>query len=229
MSKQANDETATKGYFAHESAYIDQPCKIGEGTKIWHFCHIMKNSRIGRHCILGQNVYVASYAVIGNNVKIQNNVSIYTGVIIEDDVFLGPSCVLTNISNPRSEIIRHGLYEKTVIRKGVTIGANATILCGIELGRHCFIAAGGVVTKSVPDYAFMEGIPARQDGWMSRHGHRLVNPNLKGIMICPESGYHYKESKKGVLKCLDLDEDELLPDATRKGIRSYRELKNHKS
>src|SRR5689334_509417 len=157
-------------YFAHPTAVIDLPCDIGDGTKIWHFVHVSAGSRIGARCVLGQNVMVASDVVIGNNVKIQNNVSVYTGTIIEDDVFLGPSCVLTNVSNPRSQVNRHSLYESTLIRCGATIGANATIVCGITLGRYCFIAAGAVVTKPVPDYAFMLGVPARQSGWMSRHG-----------------------------------------------------------
>ena len=212
-------------YFVHESAYVDEPCEIGEGTKIWHFSHIMKNARIGKNCIIGQNVCIASDVIIGNNVKIQNNVSVYTGTIIEDDVFLGPSCVLTNITNPRSQIVRHSLYEKTIIKRGATIGANATIVCGIELGRYCFIAAGAVVTKNVPDYALMAGVPARQDGWISRHGIRLGEQDSEGIMICPESGYRYKEARPGILKCLDLDEEAPLPDDKAHGTFSYDEFK----
>ena len=200
-----------KDYFVHESAYVDEPCEIGKGTKIWHFSHIMKDVKIGERCIFGQNVNVASGVVIGSNVKVQNNVSIYTGTIIEDDVFLGPSCVLTNITNPRSQVVRHSLYEKTVLRRGATVGANATIVCGIELGRYCFIAAGAVVAKDVPDYALMMGVPAKQVGWMSRHGIRLPRPDSDGIMVCPESGYRYKEVEQGVVRCLDLDEDEPLP------------------
>ena len=194
-------------FFVHESAYADDGAEIGDGTKIWHFCHVMSGARIGKHCVLGQNVNVAGGAVIGNNVKIQNNVSVYGGVIIEDDVFLGPSCVLTNVINPRSQIKRHHLYQKTVLRRGVTIGANATIVCGTELGRYAFIAAGAVVTKNVPDYALMMGNPARQSGWMSRHGHRLADPDQDGILTCPESGFRYREVEEGVLRCLDLDED----------------------
>jgi len=201
----------SKEYFAHKSAYIDQPCQIGKGTKIWHFSHIMKDAKIGQNCVLGQNVHVASGVVIGNNVKVQNNVSIYTGVIIEDDVFLGPSCVLTNITNPRSQIIRHNLYEKTILCRGTTVGANATVVCGIELGRYCFIGAGAVVAKDVPDYALMMGVPAKQVGWISRHGIRLSKPSSKGIMFCAESGYRYKEVERGVVKCLDLDENTPLP------------------
>src|SRR6202142_699738 len=153
------------GYFAHPTAVIDEPCEIGDGTKIWHFVHVSQGARIGRKCVLGQNVMVANDVVIGHNVKIQNNVSLYTGVIVEDDVFLGPSCVLTNVSNPRSQVNRHNLYEKTVIQQGATVGANATIVCGITLGRYCFIAAGSVVTKDVPEYAFIMGGPGRKRGW----------------------------------------------------------------
>ncbi|MCK4913360.1 MAG: N-acetyltransferase [Planctomycetes bacterium] len=200
-----------KEYFVHESAYVDQPCEIGKGTKIWHFAHVMKNAKLGQNCILGQNVCVASDVVIGNNVKIQNNVSIYTGTIIEDDVFLGPSCVLTNVTNPRSQVVRHSLYEKTIFHRGVTVGANATIVCGIELGCYCFIAAGAVVVRNVPDYALMAGVAAKQIGWMSRHGIRLAKPDKDGIMVCAESGYRYKEIQPGALKCLDIDEEESLP------------------
>jgi UDP-2-acetamido-3-amino-2,3-dideoxy-glucuronate N-acetyltransferase len=213
-------------YFVHESAYVDQPCKIGKGTKIWHFSHIMKDAVIGERCNFGQNVHVASGVVIGNNVKVQNNVSIYTGVIIEDDVFLGPSCVLTNITNPRSQIVRHNLYEKTLFRRGATVGANATIVCGIELGRYCFIAAGAVVVKAVPDYALMAGVPARQSGWISRHGIALKNPDADGVMICRESGYRYKEIEPGLLRCLDIDEQTPLPADKAMGKISYDELKN---
>ncbi len=214
-----------KDYFVHESAYVDEPCEIGKGTKIWHFSHIMRGAKIGEKCILGQNVNIAGGVVIGNNVKIQNNVSIYTGTIIEDDVFLGPSCVLTNITNPRSQIVRHSLYEKTVIRRGSTVGANATIVCGIELGRYCFIAAGAVVARDVPDYALMQGVPARQVGWMSRHGIRLPRPDSQGIMICAESDYRYKEVKPGVVRCLDLDEEAPLPPDDAIGKSPYDDLK----
>ena len=214
-----------KEYFVHESAYVDQPCEIGNSTKIWHFCHIMKNAEIGRNCIFGQNVNVASGVVIGNNVKVQNNVSIYTGAIIEDDVFLGPSCVLTNVTNPRSQIVRHDLYEKTVFRRGATVGANSTIVCGIELGRYSFIAAGAVVTKDVPDYALIMGVPAQQVGWMSRHGIPLPEPDAEGIMICPEGGYRYKEVEPGILRCLDLDEDACLPPEKSTGQALYKDIK----
>jgi len=215
----------SKEYFAHESAYIDKHCQIGKGTKIWHFSHVMGNAKIGENCILGQNVYVADGAVLGSNVKVQNNVSIYTGVVIEDDVFLGPSCVLTNVTNPRSQIVRHSLYEKTVLRRGTTIGANATVVCGIELGRYCFIAAGAVVSKDVPDYALMTGVPAGQTGWMSRHGICLPEDDVDGIMICPESGYRYKQIEPGVVRCLDLDEDSALPPDKAIGRVSYDQFK----
>jgi len=163
-------------YYVHPTAVVDEGAQIGKGTKIWHFCHIMKGAKVGERCVFGQNVNVDGGAVIGNNVKVQNNVSIYTGLVIEDDVFLGPSCVLTNVSNPRSQVNRHSLYEKTLIRRGATIGANATIVCGVTLGRYCFVGAGAVVTKDVPDYGLVLGNPARQKGWMSRHGHILVHP-----------------------------------------------------
>jgi len=207
-------------YFVHPTAIVHPEACIGAGTKIWHFSHIMKGARVGERCIFGQNCHVANDVVIGNNVKVQNNVSIYTGTIIEDDVFLGPSCVLTNVTNPRSQVNRHALYEKTIIHRGATIGANATIVCGVELGRYCFIGAGAVVTKNVPDYALITGNPGRRAGWMSRHGHRL------GLdMVCPESGYRYKEIEPGILRCLDLDEDASLPAELAVGTLSYDELK----
>jgi UDP-2-acetamido-3-amino-2,3-dideoxy-glucuronate N-acetyltransferase len=215
---------SNKSYFVHESSYVDDGVIIGAGTKIWHFSHIQSGSRIGSNCIFGQNCNVANDVIIGNNVKVQNNVSIYTGTVIEDDVFLGPSCVLTNVSNPRSQILRHSLYEKTLIRRGATVGANATIVCGITLGRYCFIAAGAVVTKDVPDYAFIVGVPGRQKGWMSRHGH-VLKPGPDGIMICPESGFRYQEISSGTLECLDMDEDKPLPEMFAEGKKGYREIK----
>lgn len=211
-------------YFAHPTAVIDQPCEIGAGTKIWHFAHICSGAKIGERCIFGQNTMVANDVVIGNNVKVQNNVAIYTGTTIEDDVFLGPSCVLTNVTNPRSQVNRHSLYERTVIRRGVTVGANATIVCGITLGRYCFISAGAVVTKDVPDYALMTGVPARQKGWMSRHGH-ILKPGPYGKLICPESGFRYEETAPGKLKCLDLDEEAPLPESLRQGKFTYDQFK----
>jgi len=185
----------------------------------------MKDAKIGENCIFGQNVNVASGVVIGNNVKVQNNVSIYAGTIIEDDVFLGPSCVLTNVTNPRSQIVRHSLYEKTVFRRGVTVGANATIVCGIELGRYSFVAAGAVVTKNVADYALMMEVPAKRVGWISRHGIPLPPPDAEGIMVCPESGYRYKEVEPGVVRCLDLDEKAPLPPDKAVASVSYHDLK----
>jgi len=218
-----------KDYFVHESAYVDEPCEIGKGTKIWHYSHIMKDVRIGENCIVGQNVFIASGVVIGNNVKIQNNVSIYTGEIIEDDVFLGPSCVLTNVTNPRSQIVRHDLYEKTIFRRGATVGANATIVCGVELGRYSFIAAGAVVTKDVPDYSLVRGVPARHVGWIGRHGIPLTKLDGNGIMVCPESDYRYKEVKPGVVRCLDLDESVPLPPEKAVGKVLYSDIKKENS
>ena len=201
----------TLGYFAHPSAIIDESCTIGRGTRIWHFCHVMTGAQIGDGCNLGQNVFVANDVRIGNNVKIQNNVSVYTGVELEDDVFCGPSCVFTNVSNPRSQIVRHSLYERTLVRRGATIGANATIVCGVTIGRYAFVGAGAVVTQDVTDYALVLGVPARQKGWMSRHGHRLENPGDDRVMVCPESGWRYKEVVNGVLRCMDWNEDDALP------------------
>jgi len=219
------DKEAQKPFFVHKSAYVDDDAEIGDGTGIWHFSHVMKGARIGKRCILGQNVNVGNDAVIGNNVKIQNNVSIYTGVFIEDDVFLGPSCVLTNVANPRSQVNRHSLCEKTILKRGCTIGANATIVCGVTVGRYAFVAAGTVVTKDVPDYALMMGVPARQKGWMSRHGHRLDKPDAEGVMTCPESGLHYREISPAVLTCLDLSEETPLPSELSKGTKSYGEFR----
>jgi UDP-2-acetamido-3-amino-2,3-dideoxy-glucuronate N-acetyltransferase len=211
-------------YYAHPTAVVDEPASIGDGTKIWHFAHIFAGARIGRRCIFGQNTMVADGVVIGDNVKVQNNVAIYTGTTIEDDVFLGPSCVLTNVTNPRSQVNRHSLYETTRIRRGATVGANATIVCGVTLGRYCFVSAGATVTRDVPDYALMVGVPARQRGWMSRHGHPL-EPSTDGIRRCPESGFRYREVEPGVLRCLDLDEEAPLPPEMAVGRRTYDEFK----
>jgi UDP-2-acetamido-3-amino-2,3-dideoxy-glucuronate N-acetyltransferase len=211
-------------YFAHPSAFVDDGAEVGKGTKIWHFSHIMKGARIGERCVLGQNVNVDGGTVIGNNVKIQNNVSIYTGLEIEDDVFLGPSCVLTNVTNPRSQVTRHSLYERTLIRRGATIGANATVVCGVTIGRYAFVAAGSVVTRDVPDYALVIGNPARQKGWMSRHGHPL-QPGEDGHVTCPESGFRYQLDEASQLRCLDLDEDSPLPLGHAKGSKSYKDFK----
>lgn len=214
-------------YFIHESSYLDEGVQIGSGCKIWHFCHIMKGAKIGELCVFGQNVNIDAGVIIGNKVKIQNNVSIYSGVIVEDDVFLGPSCVLTNVSNPRSQINRHSLYEQTVLKRGCTIGANATIVCGITIGCYAFIAAGSVVIRSVPDYALIMGNPGRQKGWMSRHGHRLGVPDAEGCMICPESGLRYMEKMPGVLRCIDLCENAPLPEKLSKGVKSYNDYKHN--
>jgi UDP-2-acetamido-3-amino-2,3-dideoxy-glucuronate N-acetyltransferase len=181
----------TKEFYAHETALIDEGCEIGKGSKIWHFSHIMGDSKLGENCNLGQNVVVSPGVVLGNNVKVQNNVSIYTGVICEDDVFLGPSMVFTNITNPRSAVIRKGQYARTIVRKGASIGANATIVCGHDIGEFAFIGAGAVVTRTVPAYALVVGNPARQVGWMSEFGHRL-NFDESGIAVCPESQERYQ-------------------------------------
>ncbi|MFO7879690.1 MAG: acyltransferase [Bacteroidota bacterium] len=188
-----------KEYFAHETAVIDEGCNIGNGTKIWHFSHVMKDAVIGEGCNLGQNIVVSPDVVLGNNVKVQNNVSIYTGVICEDDVFLGPSMVFTNITNPRSAINRRSQYEKTLVKKGASIGANATIVCGHDIGEYAFIGAGAVITKTVKPYALMVGNPARQIGWMSEYGHRLHFDD-KGMAVCPESEEKYKLENNFVQK-----------------------------
>jgi len=184
-----------KGFFAHETAVVDDGCEIGKGTRIWHFSHIMSGARLGENCNLGQNVLVSDDVILGNNVKVQNNVSIYTGVICEDDVFLGPSMVFTNIVNPRSAVVRKGEYVKTLVGKGASIGANATIICGNTLGEFCFIGAGAVVTKDVPPYALIVGNPGKRVGWMSEYGHRL-HFNEQNLAVCPESGEKY-ELKNG--------------------------------
>jgi len=189
----------TQKYFAHPSAVVDEGCEIGAGTKIWHFSHIMPNCRIGENCNLGQNVVVSPDVVLGKNVKVQNNVSIYTGVECEDDVFLGPSMVFTNITNPRSAINRKNQYAKTLVKRGATIGANATIICGHTIGKFAFIGAGAVITKDIPDYALMAGNPARQIGWMSEYGHKLKF-NEEGIADCSESGEKYRINKGLVTK-----------------------------
>ena len=189
-------------YFNHETAIIDDGCDIGEGTKIWHFSHIMSNCIIGENCNLGQNVVVSPEVVLGKNVKIQNNVSIYSGVTCEDDVFLGPSMVFTNVTNPRSGVSRRGEYSKTIVRKGASIGANATIVCGHDIGAYAFIGAGAVVTKTVAAYALVVGNPAKQIGWMSEYGHRLEF-NENGVAACEESKEQYKIFNNTVEKITD--------------------------
>ena len=185
-------------YFAHESSYIDEGCQIGSGTKIWHFSHVMKDCVLGENCNIGQNVVISPQVKLGKNVKVQNNVSIYTGVICEDDVFLGPSMVFTNVINPRSGVNRRGQYTKTIVRKGASIGANATIVCGHDIGEYAFIGAGAVITKEVPAYALVVGNPARQMGWMSQFGHQLVFDG-QGWATCEESKERYQLSN-GVVK-----------------------------
>lgn len=194
-----NEKAMSENYFAHETAVIDEGCDIGEGTKIWHFSHIMPNCKIGKRCNIGQNVVVSPDVVLGNNVKVQNNVSIYTGVICEDDVFLGPSMVFTNIVNPRSAIIRKDQYERTLVKRGASIGANSTIVCGITLGEYCFIGAGAVVIRDVKPYALVVGNPAKHIGWMSEFGHRL-SFDESGVATCPESNQKYKLKEDFVTK-----------------------------
>ncbi len=189
-------------YFAHETAVIDPGCEIGKGTKIWHFTHIMNGSVIGEGCNIGQNVVISPKVILGNNVKVQNNVSVYTGVVCEDDVFLGPSCVFTNVVNPRSAVVRRGFYIDTRVCKGATIGANATIICGNDIGRFALIGAGAVVTKPVPDYALVVGNPSRQVGWVSEYGHRL-RFGLDGFATCPETGQVYHLEGNKVERILD--------------------------
>ena len=189
-------------YFVHESSSVDDDAEIGEGTRIWHFCHISAGARLGRGCNLGQNVFVASKVVIGDNVKIQNNVSLYDGVVIEDDVFCGPSMVFTNVLNPRSHVNRKGEYAPTRVGRGATLGANSTIVCGSSIGRYAFVAAGAVVTHDVPDYALVMGVPGRLVGWMSAHGARLPAFDAEGFASCPESGERY-ELRDGAVRRVD--------------------------
>ncbi|MEC8853224.1 MAG: DapH/DapD/GlmU-related protein [Bacteroidota bacterium] len=177
-------------YFSHETAIIDKGCIIGNGSKIWHFSHLMKGAKIGKNCNIGQNVFIANDVVLGNNVKVQNNVSLYSGVQCEDDVFLGPSMVFTNVKNPRSAIVRKDEFQETIIRKGATIGANATIVCGTSIGKFAFVAAGAVITKNVVDYALMKGVPAKQDGWISEFGEKLEFEN--DIATCKATKQQYK-------------------------------------
>jgi len=195
----------------HQSACVDPGCSIGNGTHIWHFSHVMSGAQIGRNCTIGQNVFVAAGARIGNHVKIQNNVSIYSGVELEDEVFCGPSCVFTNVKNPRSEVSRRHEFSTTRVRRGATLGANATVICGADLGRYSLVGAGAVVTGEHPDYALLLGVPARRQGWISRHGHRLEARDKAGNLLCPETGFRYRESESGTLSCLDQPEDLPLP------------------
>ncbi len=188
-----------KDYFVHSSSFVDEPTQIGKGTKIWHFCHIMANAIIGTDCNIGQNVVVSPGVVIGNNVKIQNNVSLYTGVSCEDNVFIGPSVVFTNVINPRSQIVRRNEYQKTLLEKGVSIGANATIVCGVELGKYAFVGAGSVVIKNVKPYSLVVGNPAKHVGWMSESGYKLIF-DLSGIAFCPDTNQKYILKNNQVIK-----------------------------
>ena len=208
----------------HPSAVVDDGAGIGQGTAIWHFSHICSGAFIGNNCSIGQNVLVADNAKLGNGVKIQNNVAIYGGITVEDDVFLGPSCVLTNVTNPRSQVGRKSLYEKTLIKRGATIGANATIVCGITLSRYCFIGAGAVVTKNIPDYGLVLGNPGKLYGYMSRHGHKLTF-NESGRATCPESKYLYEKIDQQV-RCLDLKEEDSLPFDLSIGSHDYDSFKS---
>ena len=196
----------------HSTATIDDDVVLGEDTHVWHYTHVGTAARVGRGCTLGQNVFIAPGVRLGDRVKLQNNVSVYEGVELADDVFCGPSCVFTNVINPRSEISRRGQYALTIVARGATIGANATIVCGSKIGRYAFVGAGAVVTRTtvVPDYARMLGVPAKQRGWVSRHGHTLPAPDADGFRRCPESGWRYRETTLGTLVCLDKDEEEAL-------------------
>lgn len=208
--EQKEAKPAARSYFAHPSAFIDEGVEIGEGTTIWHVSHVLKNSKVGKNCRIGQNVVIGPKVEIGNGVKIQNNVSVYEGVTLEDYVFCGPSMVFTNVINPRSEIPRMEQIRPTLVRRGASFGANCTVVCGITVGRYAFVGAGAVVRQDVPDYALMLGVPAGRKGWISRHGHRLLNPDKDGVTVCPESGWRYKEVEPGVLRCLDWPEDKPL-------------------
>jgi UDP-2-acetamido-3-amino-2,3-dideoxy-glucuronate N-acetyltransferase len=207
----------------HPSAVVDEGAVIGDGTAIWHFSHVCAGAVIGKSCSLGQNVLVADNASLGNNVKVQNNVAIFGGITVEEDVFLGPSCVLTNVTNPRSQVSRKSLYEKTFIKRGSSIGANATIVCGITLGRYCFVGAGAVVTKDIPDYGLVLGNPGKLSGYMSRHGHKLIF-DQSGRATCLESNFVYEKVEKQV-HCLDLNEDEPLPSDLSFGSQYYDSFK----
>lgn len=220
----------TTDFTSHPTATIDAKARIGAGTSVWHYSHISDGAELGERCNLGQNVFIAPNVRIGNNVKIQNNVSVYTGTTIEDDVFLGPSCVLTNVSNPRSQVVRRGIYEETTIRRGATIGANATIVCGVTIGRYAFVAAGAVVTKDIPDYGYVRGVPAKQVGWMSRHGHPLTFDSGRNA-TCIESNFKYKltpasELQSESVTCSDLGEVDTLPAEKATGQKNYRQFTN---
>jgi UDP-2-acetamido-3-amino-2,3-dideoxy-glucuronate N-acetyltransferase len=201
--------------FVHPAAVVESGAEIGAGSRIWQHAHVRSGARVGKRCTLGKNVSVAGAAIIGDDVRIQNNVSVYDGVVLEDFVFLGPSCVLTNVRYPRAEVSRRERFERTLLKRGATVGANATIVCGVTLGRYCLVAAGAVVTRDVPDYALVMGNPARQHGYVSRHGHRL-EPDSDGLMTCPAFGFRYREVEPGVVRCLDLNEAAALPQSQTK-------------
>lgn len=220
-AEQASPAAAEDGFYAHPTAVVDPRATVGAGSKIWHFSHVMAGAEIGRGSSFGQNCHVAPDVRVGDGVKVQNNVSLYTGTVVEDHVFLGPSCVLTNVTNPRAEVRRQSLYETTRLRRGCSIGANATVVCGVEVGRYAFVGAGAVVTADVPDYALMLGVPARRAGWMSRHGLPLGEADGDGVMTCPETGLRYREVEPGVVRCLDLGEDDPLPQELASGSRFY--------
>lgn len=206
---------AIPGVRLHESAVVDAPASVGEGTAIWHFAHVQAGARIGRDCVLGQGVNVGPGVVLGDGCRVQNHVSLFAGVEAEDFVFFGPSCALTNVTAPRAEVDRSGAFERTRFRRGATVGANATVVCGVTVGRYAFVAAGAVVTADVPDYALVVGVPGRRVGWMSRHGHRLDVAPATREAVCPGSGLRYREadgSDGPALRCLDLDEDAPLPE-----------------
>jgi UDP-2-acetamido-3-amino-2,3-dideoxy-glucuronate N-acetyltransferase len=194
--------------FVHESSYVDDNVEIGEGTRVWHFCHILSGTKIGQGCVIGQNCAVGPDVVVGDRCKLQNNVSLFKGVTLEEEVFCGPSCVFTNVLNPRAFIERKQEFRRTLVRRGATIGANATIICGVTIGRYAMIGAGAVVSTDVPDYALLLGVPGRQVGWVSRHGRSLPPPDESGITVCPESSWRYREVEPGLLRCLDRAEDE---------------------
>ena len=206
-----------------ETAVVEDGATVGTGTGIWHCVHVQSGAIIGERCVLGQNVMVAGGAVLGNNVKVQNNVAVYAGVTVEDDVFLGPSCVLTNVTNPRSGVSRKAMFEQTLIKRGATVGANATIVCGVTVGRHAMIAAGAVVTKDVPDYAMIVGVPGKQRGFVTRHGHPIA-PKPGETVRCPETNLPYALNEQGELRCLDLDEDAPVPEELATGMTPYRDL-----
>lgn len=221
-----SSDTQQTDVFVHDTAVVDPGAQIGDGTKIWHFAHVFGKASIGSGCSFGQNTMVSNGVRIGHNVKVQNNVAIYEGTTIEDDVFLGPSCVLTNVSNPRSQVVRRSLYEETTIRRGATVGANATIVCGVTIGRYAFIAAGSVVTRDVHDYEMIVGVPGKPRGWMSRHGHPL-NFDSDGLAVCPESGLNYLLSSNNEVHCVDLPEETSLPADLASGQKSYREYRSN--